>query len=206
MSRIIETTVYQFDELNPEAKERARDWYREASSADFAEFHAESMYEDFLRVAEIFGITIRTYRKTYGIYWSGFSSQGDGASYAGHYRYAKGTPKKIREYAPQDTELHRIADDLQHLQRLCFYTLTASINAGNSHYSHSGTMRFEVENRLGGEVAEGYQENLTQLLRDFADWMYRQLEKEYEYQNSDEVVDENIRANEYEFTENGARF
>ena len=30
-----------------------------------------------------------------------------------------------------------------------------------------------------------------------------QFENEYEYQNSDEAVDESIRANEYEFYENG---
>ncbi len=37
-------------------------------------------------------------------------------------------------------------------------------------------------------------------------WIYRQLEKEYEYQNSDECVDENILCNSYTFTEDGKRF
>lgn len=40
-------------------------------------------------------------------------------------------------------------------------------------------------------------------MRAFADWIYRQLETEYDYQNSDEQVDESIIANEYEFTEEG---
>jgi hypothetical protein len=40
-------------------------------------------------------------------------------------------------------------------------------------------------------------------MRDFADWIYRQLESEYDYANSDESVDENILCNEYEFDENG---
>ena len=34
-----------------------------------------------------------------------------------------------------------------------------------------------------------------------SDWIYRALEKEYDYQMSDET----IRANEYEFDENGVR-
>lgn len=46
---------------------------------------------------------------------------------------------------------------------------------------------------------------LRQLMRDFADWMYRQLEAEYEYRMSDEQVDDTITANEYEFTESGER-
>jgi hypothetical protein len=36
-------------------------------------------------------------------------------------------------------------------------------------------------------------------------WIYRQLEREYDYQNADAQVDENIRANEYEFYEDGKR-
>jgi hypothetical protein len=34
-------------------------------------------------------------------------------------------------------------------------------------------------------------------------WIYRQLEREYEWLMSDEQVDESIRINEYEFTEEG---
>ena len=37
-------------------------------------------------------------------------------------------------------------------------------------------------------------------------WIYRTLESEYDYQNADEQVDENIEANEYTFTAEGRRF
>ena len=47
---------------------------------------------------------------------------------------------------------------------------------------------------------------LTKTLRAFADWIYLQLQNEYEYQNSDEQVAETIEANEYEFTVDGKRF
>ena len=43
-------------------------------------------------------------------------------------------------------------------------------------------------------------------LRDLARWLYRQLEREYEYQTSDAVVDEAIIANGYTFTNSGRRF
>ena len=40
-------------------------------------------------------------------------------------------------------------------------------------------------------------------MRDFAQWIYDGLEAEYEYRQSDEVIDEAMIANEYEFTEDG---
>jgi hypothetical protein len=43
-------------------------------------------------------------------------------------------------------------------------------------------------------------------LRDLARWLYRQLEREYEYLSSDEMVDEAILANDYTFTDDGRRF
>jgi hypothetical protein len=213
MPRTISTTVYTFDELTDEkAKERAREWYREASASDFSDFHADSMYDDFQECAERLGITFATrgrklmngtMRQDPDIEWSGFWSQGDGLSYAGTYQYRKDSRKLILAHAPQDTELHRIADALYDIQRKHFFSLTASITK-EGRYSHSGTMSVTIEDAKGNEPAEF--DEMRTLFRDFADWMYQQLEKEYEYQNSDEVVDENIVANEYTFTADGERF
>lgn len=47
---------------------------------------------------------------------------------------------------------------------------------------------------------------ITEALRDLARWLYRQLEREYEYQTSDGVVDEVIIASGYTFTAAGRRF
>ena len=40
-------------------------------------------------------------------------------------------------------------------------------------------------------------------MRDLAHWLYVYLRTEYEWQTSEEQVAENIRCNEYEFTEEG---
>ena len=48
--------------------------------------------------------------------------------------------------------------------------------------------------------------DLTEAARDFMRWIYRQLEAAYEWENAVEQVDDSIRANEYEFTEDGERF
>ena len=54
-------------------------------------------------------------------------------------------------------------------------------------------------------LPEGAHDTVTEALRDFADWIYRQLEAEYEWRMANEQVDDAITANEYTFDENGRR-
>ncbi len=117
---------------------------------------------------------------------------------------AKGARKAIREYAPQDSELHRIADELTKVQRRYFFALSATCEQ-RGHYQHSGCMSVCVRDDRDGwrGVSSDDDEEIRQLLRDFADWIYRQLEREYEYRMSDEMIEDVIISNEYEFTEDG---
>ena len=192
--RTIETTVYQFHELSDEAKEKAREWYRrESDDSDFS----ECVIYDAKECGRIIGIDIDK------VYFSGFCLQGDGACFEGSYRYAKGGAKAIRAYAPQDAELHRIADTLQAIQRDNFYRLRANVEH-SGHYYHEHCTRIEVEDceNQYRDIGDADKE-VAESLRDFMRWIYRNLEKEYEYQNADEQVDEAITANGYEFTEEG---
>lgn len=50
------------------------------------------------------------------------------------------------------------------------------------------------------------EDTVIEALRDLAHWLYRQLEREYDWLSSDETVDETIAANDYTFTEDGLRF
>lgn len=203
--RTIEQTVYTYDELSDEAKEKAREWYK-GIACRYNWY--DTVYEDVSRVADLLGITFDTKGKSNSptIYFSGFSSQGDGACFEGSYRYAKGALKAIKAYASQDEELHRIAKELQRIQQRSFYSLRATTEHSGFYY-HSGCMRVSVEdirdNR--GDASDEAEEDLTQALRDFADWIYDQLEKEYDHQMSDEVAEEMIAASEYEFDEEGNR-
>ncbi len=119
MSRIITTTVYTLHELSSTAQEKARDWYRQ-HHADSNWY--ENVYEDFRAVCGIFGIDLRqrVFRLSNGrfmeeacIWFSGFCSQGDGACFEGRWHWQPATARRLREYATQDHELHRIADALQ---------------------------------------------------------------------------------------------
>jgi hypothetical protein len=141
------------------------------------------------------------------ISFSGFWSQGDGACFEGRYAYAPRASRRIRDYAPQDTELHRIADTLQALQKLNFYQLTASFRQ-TGRYSHAYAMTFDVDRDApaGQAIIGSTGDDLIAALRDLANWLYRALEREYEFQTSDETVDEGISANDYTFTAEGRRF
>ena len=208
-TRMIE--VYKFDELGDEAKEKAREWHREGG---FDYNWWEFIFEDADTIAKLIGIEIdrksvplmngKT-RQDPAIYFSGFSSQGDGACFEGRYYHKKGAYKEVKKHAPKDQELHRIARELNLLQRKYFYRLAASLKH-TGHYNHELSVTIEVEDReTGEEVDQGTVEGVKDALRDFMRWIYKQLEQEWEYMNSDEQVDETIRANEYEFDKDGKR-
>ena len=40
-------------------------------------------------------------------------------------------------------------------------------------------------------------------MRDFADWIYKGIEEDYDYQTSDEAINESLSNGEYEFDEEG---
>lgn len=192
MARTETINILKFAELSDSAKEKARQWYREAGNSD--EWW-DSVYEYTKTVAALMGVRIDS------IGFSGFSCQGDGAHFTGGFGYAKGCVKAVRAYASQDTELHRIAQDWQALQARYFYRLTGTISH-YGHYQHSNCTRFEVY-ADGLHATIEAEEAVAEVLRALMDWLYTKLEKESDYLNSDASVDENIKANEYEFTEDG---
>jgi len=213
MPEIIETTVYRLDELSDAAKDKARAWYREGG---FDYDWYEAIYEDFQRIAEILGIRFKTRivrlvggatRQEPRIAFTGFWSQGDGASFECYYSYRKNASAEIRSYAPRDIELHEIADALLAIQRRNFYQLRAEASH-RGHYYHEYCMSISVErdSPTYQDMTADAEEIVIEALRDLARWLYRRLECEYEYLSSDEAVDETIIVNEYTFTEAGRRF
>lgn len=203
--------LFTYEELSEGAKARAREWYVRGNNF---EDHIENIYANIVEVAKILGIEFdkvatplvnNTIRYDPAIYFSGFSSQGDGACFTGRYAYKKGAVKAARRFAPKDAKLARIAAEMQSIQRRYFYKLVAIITHRDWYY-HARTIDVEIlhsddEYRAVG----GAQNEIKKCLVDFADWIYEQLEKQNDYQNSDDVVAESIIANGYEFLENGER-
>lgn len=208
--RTIQTQVFKYSELSEHAKSKARDWWRNTSCGD--NFFAEHVYDYAAEIGAIMGIDLCQTRKqrvdgspiyTPTIYYSGFWSQGDGACFESTYRYKKGALSALRKHV-NDPELLRICKALQDAQSKYFYRLQASTKH-SGHYYHSGCMRVSVDyigDYVDRETDKG-EDEITQALRDFADWIYAQLESAYDYENSDDNVAEVIEMNEYEFTEDG---
>jgi hypothetical protein len=197
MPKVITKTVFDFDELDDLAKEHARDWFRQGYP-DHEWW--DCLYEDAEQCGKLIGIEIDD------IGFSGFSSQGDGAHFEGRYAYKLGSCGHIRAHAPQDAELHRIADGLRELQSKHFYRLSATVKH-SGYYQHQYCTDIDVmdDNTMNGDAERDVEEAIKELLRDFMRWIYRQLEQEYDYLTSAEHVDDTIRANEYTFTEDGRR-
>lgn len=182
--RVIEKTIYQFDELTDAAKEKAREWFRTASAHDI--WWSESVIDDAKRIGAMIGFDVDE------IYWCGFGSQGDGACWTGSVTYSTGCAAAVARECPQDAEIQRIARAWAGLQRRNFYQVRGKVSA-NDRYMRTSVDAYRAE------------DDANQIVSDFADWIYRSLEKEYDYQMSEECVDEGIRANEYEFDEEGNR-
>lgn len=204
--------TYSYDELDPKAQETARDAYSRMVAETWDH---QGIYDDFARIAEILGIQFDTRAGSTRhdgttstpepkIWYSGFYSQGDGACFEGRYGYGANSVAKIKEYAPQDTQLQRIAETLAEVQRKYFYSVTASITH-KDHYYHALSTRIDVDADRR-PVAEEDAETIRTALRDLMRWLFEALRKEYEYQTGDkDALEEGIRGNEYQFTKAGRR-
>lgn len=192
--------VFSFAELSDEAKEKARAWYREGA-LDYDWWG--SVYDDAKTIGDLMGIEIDD------IFFSGFASQGDGACFTGRYRYAPNALAAVKNYAPQATDLHDLAQSLETAQILAALqglrlAATIVLGRGSNYYSHSGTMDVTVydtndETRDIGNL----EENIQEAMRNFADWIYGRLEDEHDWLTSDEAVDDSLMTNEYEFDVDG---
>lgn len=183
--------VYKFDELSDQAKEYARSRSRYLNQCDDWWVY---VYEDAKRMGSLLGIEIGN------IYFSGFWSQGDGAAFTGDYTFAPTAYENIVNEAPFNKDLQELAAKLTVLQmtrRLAGAEyLSAKITLLNRGVN-PGRMLIEVS-QTADDVTLKQNENLARLLRDFADWIYQQLENEFDYLNADEQIDEMLRDDSFD--------
>jgi len=189
-------TAFKYDELSESAKEKALEKMSDINTED--SFWHECTIEDAKTIGAILGIDITN------IYFSGFSSQGDGACFEGNYKYKKESVKKIKEYAPKDETLHQIAKDLYLTQKKHSYDIGATIkHSGHYYHKYCTEINVYLRDDQWKRMQKDTDEGIKEALRDFMEWIYRTLEKEYDFQNSREQIEETIRANDYNFTEEG---
>ena len=166
----------------------------------------EYTLEEFGTLLKVLGVDARCHSSTdeLDVWFQGFGSQGDGASFQG--RVACSSGDLDAAYAGlgwgPDEERDRIVAEYIALQNMYDRTISGTIQtSGRS--THSGTMTFELdydyydeeEQLLGNpELAEHVEGEVQQLMRDLADWLYKQLKAEYDYRTSDVGVYETLEA------------
>lgn len=193
--REVKLKVYKFPELSEQAKERAREWWRETQMSD--DWH-QWVIEDATRVFALAGFQIKE------ILYTGFWSQGDGACFVGSWG-AESTkhPDEMKDHAPEDTELHAIATQMYQIAQADPEAWAAVTHHGMNY--HKYTAEFEVH--LGDRIVlPDLEDRIIEAAREAMQWIYDRLEKEYEYQTSAEQIDMILTDMQYEFTETGKRY
>lgn len=174
--KTIETKVYAFNELNDDAKQKAREWWIEGSD-DY-----QFAYNDTVEDAKTIGLNIETLddrRANKGSFID------DAVSCA----------KAIIENHGPDCETYKTAK-----------RFLMSIDSLNDEYpeNEEGDRVSDIdgEDNYDAEKEELEAEFLQALLED-----YRIIyNKDCDYRQSNEYVDDMLIANEYTFTEDGKRF
>jgi hypothetical protein len=203
--------LYKYDELSDKAKEKARDWYKSLPDYDWYTWTIDSLVE----LLDKIGFTNADIR------FSGFWSQGDGASFTSGIDLDKLIPFVLGEVSTDDMNWLDIevpnfnANFLGWLRMFesikdeVGFSVTRHHRWGN--YVHWGTcsVEYEISDYADRESFQGYLSELEadiELLRVQAcHAIYRTLQQEYEYLNSDQQVEENIEANDYTFDQEGNR-
>ena len=221
MPRVIEKTVFKFDELNDRAKEKARDWWRQGCCQDW-----EPDFWEFEDCAKKLGIEFAKRKRQCqapNIYDPDINysvgDRGEFCVFAGSWTYRPEAVDDITADGWTDTTLLDIANELQRawvaVAMAGGTTLTARMTT-RSRGCSSMSMDIEPESDMPDVLDEdGFSEHglipqlaaetVGECMTDFAGWMLKQMSDDYEYQYSDECVDEALISNEYEFDEDGRR-
>ena len=185
-------TLLQFSELSEKAQERAIQRFRDINTDhEWYDPAVESLTEEL----ENAGFNDPK------ISFSGFWSQGDGASFTS-------------KTAHIESLIDALKDSLHYPKYVRFLTkiadyLSVSVERIDHRYSHKYTTRAVVDSCLPGRrvhleaLINRFEEDVESLRLELSNTIYQTLEKEYEYLTSDEVVTEAIESNEYEFLEDG---
>ena len=218
MSKTIEVEVFEYGELSESAQQKAREWYIEGMDYEWWEGAYEMAKED----GKEKGFYIDK------IFFSGFSSQGDGASWTGQV--------DVRQLLEtNDPDSIGLSAWCQLLQE-DVVSKDVKVEANNAHYCHESTMSFQdIEDDTdrgdgacmelpsifkGMTIAvlfdliatdpnctfkstEGITQAITESGKAYAIDIYHRLREEYEYLCSDEMMLDHFNCNDYFFDEDG---
>lgn len=218
MSKTIEVEVYKYGELSESAQQKAREWYLEGMDYEWW----DSVYEMAIEDGKEKGFYIDK------IYFSGFCSQGDGASWVGQVDVRQW----LEEYGVDSIGMSAWCQLIQE----GIVTMHCKVVANNSHYCHESTMQFQdIEDESGFndddemqlpsifkgmsvanlfdiigsdsecpfDTVEAITQEITESGRQYARDIYARLREEYDYLCSEEMMLDHFDCNDYYFTNEG---
>jgi len=185
MPKQVQITLFSFDELSEESQQKVIKPFREAY-----EPHYEVVYDIFaLRMSENYGAELKTEEIT----WSGFWSQGDGASFTCDFDTEVLLPILKEELNEDQVAL---------LEEIDAEIDCASIRTGYQ-YSHENTVRGKVSIYYGdayydrmvqiNEIHDILENKLTEIIREESRNLYKRLEDFYDQETEDERIVEEIK-------------
>lgn len=170
--------VYKFNELPDEAKAKALENLRDINTD--GDYWHNWILEDWTEKLETLGY------ESAKINYTGFWSQGDGASFSCTVNLEKWlTVKKLKTKYAKELKLSQETGDN-----------IVITNAG--HYCHEFMMSIDSDN-----LSDELESLILEDARDQARSIYSQLKKCYELLQTDQAIIEIIKANDYDFTING---
>lgn len=197
-------TLYFFNELSEDAKKKAIEKLRDIN-VDHQWWNF--IYDDVQKILGFLGFQDIT------IEFSGFYSQGDGASFTGRYSFNKEWRKALEEYDPldhNDSGWKKFGEALEAASKIVEAStgeghIEAEITRSDHHYSHENTVSFNVYSSedMYADIPEEAGEAFVDTCQNIMRHIYGKLEGSYDNLTGDEAVAECIIANEYEFTEKG---
>jgi len=211
-------TTYKYQDLSDSAKETARQWYLEGMDYEWW----EGVYEMVIEDGKEKGFYIDK------IFFSGFHSQGDGASWTGQVDVRQWLEENCADSIGVSAWCQLIQEDIisKHIQ------VTQS-----GQYCHENTMRFgeivddtnnfeddytmqkdsifkgmtiatlfdiiEADDTCSYKSTEQIEQAVAESCKDYARNIYHKLREEYEYLCSEEMMIDHFDCNDYQFTEEG---
>ena len=216
MPEIIEITVYTYAELSPQGRQAARSTYNEPD-----DYWYEGIQEDYEERGQERGFDVED------IQWTGFHSQGDGASWTGQINLV---PFLAYHLKPEHPDYARFMVLIELVEN-GFTSRRFEVRRNSHMYNHDKTMFVEREDLIsftnwddtkvrsgifaGAEalplVESIYMEALMDDLllwatveaREYARDIYGALSNSYEEYSSEEYFEELCSINEWRFDEDG---
>lgn len=194
--RVVTKTVYKFNELSEDAQKKAIESFRTFNVDDINWY--EFVYEAFIERMKEKGFNL----SDDNISFTGFWSQGDGASFV----CDDIDIEKLSKFIDKENN----TDLGKYIRFLDNYSIT--VYRTDTHYCHYNTVSVHYDcsdmsgYNLVTEKFDTFYDRVLELVKDECKKLYEFLENEYNYKTSDEAIKESIEANEYEFDEDGTLF